>query len=89
MEYTLDIDDAALVEKINQLKNPKEFITNAIKSILSENKSEYDIWFEQQVHLALQEAENPNTQWVSHEEMTESSLAHRNQWLAQTQKHVA
>jgi hypothetical protein len=89
MEYTLEIDDADLIEKINKLKNPEEFITNAIKKLLSKNKSEYDRWFEEQVHLALQEADDSNTQWVSHEEMTEASLAHRNQWLAQTQQKAA
>jgi hypothetical protein len=87
--YTLEIDDETLIEQLSKLNNPEEFITNVIKSLFSENKSEYDSWFKQQIQLALREADDPNTQWVSHETMTETSLAHRNQWLAQTQQKAA
>ncbi len=39
--------------------------------------AEYDKWFREQVQQGLVEADEPNTQWVSHEEAKSSWAAKR------------
>jgi hypothetical protein len=41
----------------------------------------HDAWFRQQVALAVEEADNPQTEWVSQEEMKGKSALQRAAWL--------
>lgn len=44
---------------------------------------EYDKWFRSEVEQALREADDPNTAWVSNEEVERRSEAMRKKWRAQ------
>ena len=46
----------------------------------------HDKWFRAQVEQALQEADDPNTVWLSNEEVKAHSAARRGGWLKRTQQ---
>ena len=39
--------------------------------------SNYDVWFREQARQGLKEADDPNTQWISHEEMKSDQAKQR------------
>ncbi len=41
------------------------------------NKSDYDKWFAEEVQAALQEADNPNTEWIPHEHIAQEIATER------------
>jgi predicted transcriptional regulator len=83
--YTLELDDE-LAEQLSHLDNAKEIIISAIKTLLSPQKSTYDSWFETEIKAALAESEDPNTQWMSHEAVTNMSKHESSRWLSQAQR---
>jgi hypothetical protein len=49
----------------------------------------YDKWFREQVQIGLKEADDPNTVWVSQDEMKATSADRRKKWLAQADRQAA
>jgi predicted transcriptional regulator len=83
--YTLELDDD-LVEQLSRLDNARELITNAIKTLINPQQTQYEAWFENEIRAALAEADDPNSKWVSHETVANLSKKHSESWLVQAQQ---
>jgi hypothetical protein len=46
----------------------------------------YDAWFRSEVEAGLREADDPNTVWVSNEEVERETGEQRARWLARIEK---
>jgi hypothetical protein len=46
----------------------------------------YDAWFRSEVEAGLREADDPNTVWVSNEEVERETEEQRARWLARIEK---
>lgn len=55
----------------------KRDATDGRRERLRENAAEHDKWFRAQVDAGLAEADDPNTVWVSHEEVKEDMAKQR------------
>lgn len=51
--------------------------------------ADYDKWFREQVEKGIQQANDPDTVWVSHEEVQAMSVKRRAAWAKQAKGHVA
>jgi hypothetical protein len=49
----------------------------------------HDAWFRQQVALAVEEADSPNAEWVSQEEVKRTSATQRTRWLDAAREKAA
>jgi len=49
----------------------------------------HDTWFRQQVALALEEADSPDAEWVSQEEVKRQSALQRAVWLGAAPENIA
>ena len=54
----------------------------------AEQEETDDAWFRRQVEQALAEADDPNTVWVSHEEVMRDVVVRRDEFLARLKKNV-
>lgn len=50
---------------------------------IKDAESAYDAWFRAEVEEGLREADDPNTEWVSNEEVERQSALQRAEWLRQ------
>jgi hypothetical protein len=46
----------------------------------------HDVWFRAEVEQALKEADDPNTQWVSNEDVKKQAAKHRAKWAKIAEK---
>jgi len=50
---------------------------------IKDAESAYEAWFRSEVEEGLREADDPNTEWVSNEEVERQSALQRAEWLRQ------
>ncbi len=53
---------------------------------VEQQKSDYDTWFREQVEIGVREADDPNTVWVSHEQVMQDLDELRHEWRSGSAK---